>query len=57
MQDMHAQVEKLQSEASHCAMISSLATEDTKKELFDRLAQHYRVLAAEVQKAIDKAGQ
>jgi len=51
MQGMRAQLEKLESDASHCARIALFATEQTKKELYDRLAQHYRVLATEVQKA------
>ena len=52
MKDMQSQMEKLLTEASECALIASLATDKIKQELFGRLAEHYRVLAAEVQKAI-----
>ena len=52
MKDMQVQLEKLLSEASECALIAGLATDKSKRELFSRLAEHYKVLAAEVQKAI-----
>jgi hypothetical protein len=55
MQDAQTQLEKLQIEAAECAMIAKLATDPVKRELFARLAEHYKVLAAEVQKAIQKA--
>ena len=52
MKDMQVQLEKLLSEASECALIAGLATDKSKRELFSKLAEHYKVLAAEVQKAI-----
>jgi hypothetical protein len=52
MKDMQAQLEKLQTEASECALIASLATDKKKRDLFAKLAEHYSVLAAEVQRAI-----
>ena len=52
MRDMHVQLEKLRVEAANCELIGKLATEAVKRELFAKLAQHYNVLAAEVQKAI-----
>jgi hypothetical protein len=52
MQDMQAQMEKLLVAAEDCALISKLATDPNKRELFDRLAKHLGVLAAEVERAI-----
>ncbi len=52
MKDMQAQLEKLLAEASECAMIANLATNEAKRQLFTRLAEHYGVLAAEVKRAI-----
>ena len=37
MQDMQAYLEKLHLDAVDCALISKLATDPQKKELFDRL--------------------
>jgi hypothetical protein len=56
MQDMQAQLEKLSREASECALIADLATDKVKRELFAKLSEHYKVLAAEVQKAIRATG-
>jgi hypothetical protein len=55
MKDMQAQLEKLQTEASECALIASLATDKKKRDLFARLAEHYSVLAGEVKRAIEEA--
>jgi len=52
MKDMQAQLEKLRVEAANCQMISGLATDKEKRELFARLAEHYKVLAEEVERAI-----
>ena len=52
MQDMRAQLEKLWNEATECASIARKATTWGKRDLFTRLAQHYRILAAEVERAI-----
>jgi hypothetical protein len=38
MKDMRAQLEKLQTDAAECAMISGLATDKAKRELFARLS-------------------
>jgi hypothetical protein len=48
MQDVQAQLEKLRSEAAECRLISDLATDKKKRELFSRLADHLSVLAAEI---------
>ena len=48
MQDMRTYLEKLRTEAEECELISKLATNSIKKELFAELAAHYRTLADEV---------
>ena len=37
---------------AECEMIRDLATDHKKRELFDRLARHHKVLAGELEKAI-----
>src|SRR6516164_9206446 len=52
MKDMQAHLEHLRVQIVECEMIRDLATEMKKRELFDRLAQHYKVLADHVEIAI-----
>ena len=52
MKDMLAQLEKLRTDAAECALIRDLATDLKKRELFAKLAEHFAVLAAEVERAI-----
>jgi hypothetical protein len=52
MKDMQTQLEKLRVQISECELIRDLATEKSKRELFDKLAEHFRVLAGEVERAI-----
>ena len=52
MQDMELQLEKLRLDAEDCALISKLATNPKKQELFARLAKHLATLASEVERAI-----
>ena len=54
MQDMKAHLEKLLTDAEECALVSKLATDKVKQELFARLAQHLKTLASEVERAIAK---
>ena len=56
MQDMLDHLEKLRVQAAECEMIRDLATDKKKRELFTRLAEHFKVLAAEVERAIREAG-
>lgn len=56
MQDMLTQLEKLRRDAAECELIRDLATDFKKRELFDRLATHFSVLATEVEKAILESG-
>lgn len=52
MQDMVAQLEKLRTDSAECKLISDLATDPVKRELFARIAKHLAVLADEVERAI-----
>jgi len=52
MKVMTEQLEKLRIEAEDCALISRLATDPHKRELFARLADHLKVLAEDVERAI-----
>jgi hypothetical protein len=52
MKDMEAQLERLRLDAEDCALISRLATDPNKQELFARLAKHLATLASEVERAI-----
>jgi hypothetical protein len=52
MKDMQAHLENLRAEAARCAMISDLATEKKRREVFARVAEHLNVLASEVERAI-----
>jgi hypothetical protein len=56
MKDMQAQLEKLREQAAEFTRIASRATDAAKQELFTRLAEHFLVLASEVEKAIGKIG-
>jgi hypothetical protein len=48
-------LEKLRVQAAECEMIRDLATDKKKRELFTKLAEHFKVLAAEVERAIREA--
>jgi hypothetical protein len=52
MEDMTARLEKLRINAEDCALISKLAIDLQKRELFARLAAHLGVLASEVERAM-----
>jgi hypothetical protein len=52
MQDMKASVEKLRAEADYAQQIASSATELQKRELYERLAAHFRQLAGEIEKVV-----
>jgi hypothetical protein len=52
MQDYQASIEKLRRDAADAALIRDLATDRTKREMFDRLAQHLGQLADEVERAM-----
>lgn len=52
MKDYQAYLEKLRSDAAECRLISDLATNKEKREMFDRLALHLGVLADQIEKAM-----
>jgi hypothetical protein len=53
MKDMQVHLEKLRADAAECKLISDLATDKEKRELFTRLADHLNILANEVARAIE----
>ncbi len=53
MKDMQAYLQKLHRDAVDYALISKRATDPQKRELFDRLAGHLAMLAAQVEHAIE----
>ena len=52
MKDIQAHLEKLRTQVAECEMIRDLATDVNKRELFARLAEHFKVLAAELESKI-----
>lgn len=52
MKDLKASAEKLRLDAEDAELISRLATDKQKRELYIRLAAHFRQLAEEVEAAI-----
>jgi hypothetical protein len=54
MKDMEAHLEKLRVQIAECEMIRDLATDLRKRELFDRLARHFKTLAGELEAEIAK---
>ncbi|HET9776819.1 MAG TPA: hypothetical protein VFP77_09665, partial [Gemmatimonadaceae bacterium] len=55
MKDIQTHLEKLRVQIAECEMISHLATDHKKQELFDRLARHFTTLATELEKASSQA--
>ena len=54
MRDIKVHLEKLQRDAAECRLIGDLATDADKRALFSRLADHYEVLARELQNELEK---
>lgn len=52
MQDMKVHLEKLLRDSAECQLISDLATDKPKRDLFAKLAEHLKVLAKEVEREI-----
>jgi hypothetical protein len=52
MQDMQTHLEKLRLQLAECEMIRDLATDPAKRQLFATLAEHFKVLAAQIEHAI-----
>jgi hypothetical protein len=56
MKDYFACIEKLRSDAAEAALIRDLATDQTKRDMFDRLHAHLSRLADEVEHAMNQSG-
>ncbi len=52
MEDMKASAEKMRAEADYAEQIARSATDLQKRELYERLAAHFRVLAGEIEKVM-----
>ncbi|MBR1211970.1 hypothetical protein [Bradyrhizobium sp. JYMT SZCCT0180] len=52
MKDYQRQLEKLRADAAECRLISDLATDPAKRDLFDRLALRLSTLADQVELAM-----
>jgi hypothetical protein len=52
MIDLRDRLEKAETSAAECQMIAELATDNTKRELYSRLALHSWDLATQIRKAI-----
>lgn len=55
MKDYLTHLEKLRRDAANCALVRDLATDNAKREMFDRLARHLNQLADEVERAMKEA--
>ena len=55
MKDMQQQLEKLRVQEAECEIIRDLATNPKKKELFARLAEHHKTLAAQIERTITES--
>jgi hypothetical protein len=52
MEDMKASAQKMRAEADYAEQIARSATDPQKRELYERLAAHFRQLAGEIEKVI-----
>jgi hypothetical protein len=52
MTDFEARLERFENLATECEMIGKLALNGAKRELYSRLALHYRELIEDMRKAI-----
>jgi hypothetical protein len=52
VQDYQASIEKLRKDAAEAALIRDLATDKTKRDMFNRLDEHLNGLADEVERAM-----
>ena len=55
MKDMVKHLEKLLEQIAECELVRDLATDPGKRDLFGRLAEHHKVLASELERAIASA--
>jgi hypothetical protein len=52
MTDLEAKLERFETLAAECELIAKLTMDGAKRELYSRLALHYRELADDMRKAI-----
>jgi hypothetical protein len=52
MTELQAKLERFETLMAECELITKLATDGAKRELYLRLALHYRELAADMRKSI-----
>jgi hypothetical protein len=52
MKDYNASIEKLRKDAAEAALVRDLATDTTKRDMYDRLHKHFSQLADEVEQAV-----
>lgn len=52
MKDMQTHLEKLRVQTAECEMIRDLATDKAKQDMFAKLAEHFKLLADELEKEI-----
>jgi hypothetical protein len=52
MEDMKASADKLRAEAAFAEQIARSATDVEKRKLYERLAVHFRQLAADIEKVM-----
>jgi hypothetical protein len=52
VKDYRASIEKLRKDAAEAAIVRDLTTDKIKREVFDRLHQHFTRLADEIEYAI-----
>ena len=55
MLDMQERLEKTRVQIAECEIIRDLATDPKKRELFGRLAARHKVLAGDLEKALQNA--
>ena len=55
VKDYRSSIEKLRRDAAEAALIRDLATDPTKREMFDRLHKHFNSLADEVENALNSS--
>ena len=52
MHDMQASADKLRTEADYAEQIARSATDPQKRELYERLAVHFRKLASDIERVM-----
>ena len=52
MTDLENRLERFETLTAECELIAKLATDSAKRELYLKLAEHYRELAADMRQAI-----